>query len=482
MKKTLIILLVSVITIVACKSKFDDLSFNGGAADFSTYVAIGNSLTAGYADNALYVSGQENSYPSMIARQMKLVSSGLVFNQPLMNDDNGGIVFNGSSIVGPKLALMSSTDCLGATSVGPKTVSATPTTTLKNEYSTKGPYHNIGVPGSRVVDIDRSGFGNALYLQTGAANPYYVRIASDPSSTMINDAVKLSPTFFSLWIGNNDVLGYATSGGVAPMTTTTDFSAAYSSALTKLTATGAKGVVANIPDVTTIPYFKVVPYNAIALDVSKAGRLTLLFQGIAQYVDAVYGKGKGDQYKFSYKAGANPFIISVDTTPDNPLGWRQITSDEFVLLSIPQDSIKCAGYGSFRVDAYNPATDPITKAVEAVNPLQNQHVLTADEISAARTRTSNFNAIIEAEAKKNNVGIIYMNEKFNQITDNGFLFNEVTYTTDFVSGGTFSLDGVHLTPRGYAIAANFFIEGINSNFSANVPKVNVNEFPGLELP
>ena len=41
-------------SLVACKSKFDDLEFSGGTANFKTYVAIGSSLTAGYADNALY--------------------------------------------------------------------------------------------------------------------------------------------------------------------------------------------------------------------------------------------------------------------------------------------------------------------------------------------------------------------------------------------------------------------------------------------
>jgi len=55
--------------------------------------------------------------------------------------------------------------------------------------------------------------GNVAGVATGQANPYFVRFASSPSTTVIADAVAQNPTFFSLWIGNNDVLAYATSGG-----------------------------------------------------------------------------------------------------------------------------------------------------------------------------------------------------------------------------------------------------------------------------
>ena len=84
-----------------------------------------------------------------------------------------------------------------------------------------------------------------------------------------------NPTFFSLWIGNNDILSYATSGGsgndqagnLNPATygpnDITDpmvFGGVYDQLLQSLTASGAQGVVANLPDVTSIPYFTTVPF------------------------------------------------------------------------------------------------------------------------------------------------------------------------------------------------------------------------------
>ena len=49
---------------------------SAGSANFSKYVALGNSITAGYADNALYREGQDNSYPSILAHQFALAGGG----------------------------------------------------------------------------------------------------------------------------------------------------------------------------------------------------------------------------------------------------------------------------------------------------------------------------------------------------------------------------------------------------------------------
>ena len=43
----------------------DEGFYSTGEANMSSFVAVGNSLTAGYADGALYITGQENSYPNI---------------------------------------------------------------------------------------------------------------------------------------------------------------------------------------------------------------------------------------------------------------------------------------------------------------------------------------------------------------------------------------------------------------------------------
>ena len=64
----------------------------------------------------------------------------------------------------------------------------------------------------------------------------------------------------------------------------------------------------------------------------------------------------------------------------------------------------------------------------------------------------------------------------------GIQWDGVRYTSKFVTGGTFSLDGVHLTGRGYALIANEFMKEINKKYNSNLPMVNVNSYSGVTFP
>ena len=69
---------------------------SAGAVDFTTYVAVGNSLTAGFSDGGLYLEGQQNSYPNLLAQQFKFVGGG-DFAQPLFQQgqENGSGYLSG---------------------------------------------------------------------------------------------------------------------------------------------------------------------------------------------------------------------------------------------------------------------------------------------------------------------------------------------------------------------------------------------------
>ena len=63
----------------ACESDDNDttnvdqgVALNAGSADFSNYVSIGNSLTAGFTDNALFIASQENSYPNILSQKFAM--------------------------------------------------------------------------------------------------------------------------------------------------------------------------------------------------------------------------------------------------------------------------------------------------------------------------------------------------------------------------------------------------------------------------
>jgi hypothetical protein len=56
------------------------------------------------------------------------------------------------------------------------------------------------------------------------------------------------------------------------------------------------------------------------------------------------------------------------------------------------------------------------------------------------------------------------------------------YSNQFITGGFFSLDGIHPTPRASAIVANAFIKAINAQYGASVPLANVNDYNGVVFP
>ena len=102
MKKIILSILsvTALLSVTSCNTDFDtdvaDIKTTNGDADFSTYVALGNSLTSGYRDGALYRDGQVESYPNIIAQQMQKAGGG-EFTQPLMPNNIGGFTNLGIS-------------------------------------------------------------------------------------------------------------------------------------------------------------------------------------------------------------------------------------------------------------------------------------------------------------------------------------------------------------------------------------------------
>src|SRR5690554_4337493 len=98
---------------VACEPEFENEVSNeiysSGDADFTAYVAVGNSLTAGYMDGTVYRSGQQYSFPNLLSKQFALVGGG-AFTQPSFGDD-GSDVRSEERRVGKECRYGCSPDC-----------------------------------------------------------------------------------------------------------------------------------------------------------------------------------------------------------------------------------------------------------------------------------------------------------------------------------------------------------------------------------
>lgn len=413
----------------ACKTEIDAPALSKGNADFSKYIAVGNSLTAGYADNGLYLEGQLNSYPSIIAKQMKSVGGG-EFKQPLFTeaqkDGSGHLKLAGFNADGtPNIVPVAGTAGAGQYDAG-----AFGKVTLYTKFS--GDNNNFGVPGIKLQQITFAPYGNL--------NGYFERLLpgnAGTNSTTYLDFVTAKPfTFFTNWLGNNDALGYATSGGVGDaLTPKNDFTGLYNLLITKLTEKGAKGAVATIPDVSSIPFLTTVTVKALLAGAQK----------ISPDFKAVY--------------------IQTAT------GSRAATDEDLITLSF--NSTGLFGKPNANMEYYG---------LHPKNPIQSQYVLDKTEVATVKDYVNSYNATIKSVATAKGLAVFDAYTFLNKLGGDGAEIDGVKMSSKFITGNAFSLDGVHLTPKGYAIVANEFIKAINAKYGSTIPQANLSDYRSVVFP
>jgi lysophospholipase L1-like esterase len=503
-------------------------ALTAGTADFSTYVSLGNSLTSGFTDGALFIAGQENSFPNTLSQKFALVGGG-AFTQPLMNDNIGGIAIGGSQIPGsftaPRLVfggaeigIVRVTDFIGPV------VSSTDLA-VNNPV---GPFNNMGVTGVNSTEMTTPGYGNFNNLVTGLANPYFVRMTgATPDATIMELAMAQSPSFVTLWIGPNDVLGYATGGGAngAP-TPQPIFDEAISKILSELG--DVQAVMANIPNITDLPYFTRVPFASLDPSNPAFGAQIPTLNGIFSQLNEVYAflESQGvpnateRQIVFSETA-ASAVVINDESltnlsaqiegvlnasptfpafvesfglpaaaapTVANLFGLvygqaRQATSDD--LLVLPSSSVIGTVNEDFAAFLGSQGLPPALAgqfSVEGISlPLEDQWVLVPTEIDEIVMAINGFNSTIQASASASGFGLVDVNAIFQQMSSVGYTDGDYTLTADLVFGGAVSLDGFHPTSRGYALVANEMMKAIDatygSNFEASGNLVDLGDFP-----
>jgi hypothetical protein len=104
-------------------------------------------------------------------------------------------------------------------------------------------------------------------------------------------------------------------------------------------------------------------------------------------------------------------------------------------------------------------------------------VLDTVEVEKIQDRIGVFNEIIEKCAGEIGAPVVDINALFDDANENPPTFFGIPVTPRFL-GGIFSLDGVHPSNIAHAVAANAFIETINSRFPRNIPLISQGE---LEL-
>jgi len=425
------------------------LAQDTGTADFTKYVALGDSLTAAFSSGGLEATEQVVSYPAILHFQ---TGAGGTFEQALILEPG----------LPSQLQLFSLTPLIIAPGLGmvefPDLTADPPDPGSFINIFLNRPYDNLGIPGANLdealstlcAEFDESPFYCVILR-----NPECEPLLTDPiggqcltdqgGTSSVEQGLSLSPTFISAWLGSNDVLGAATSGLVIEGVTITpldSFTADYQQLMAMLTASGAGLVVANVPDVTSIPFTTTIPWFVV----DPATGEPVLDSGTGQ-----------------------PIGLLAETST----GIRQLTPADLVLLSASE--ALAAG------DGIPPQLGGSGLA------LTNDLVLDADEIAIIDQRILDFNDVILSEAQAAGAAHVDIFSFLRGLNATGVDLGGIQYTTDFLSGGIFSYDGVHPTSFGYAVVAQEFVDVINESFGGSIPPIDLGPFVfgvpgGIQIP
>jgi lysophospholipase L1-like esterase len=436
MKKIIIALsLLSIIAlaIIGCED-YNDLTapapINLGSADFTRFVSIGNSLTMGEQSSSVFESAQMYSFGNLIAKQVGATYAQATFSDP----GTGGR--------------------LEISSLNPFTLYTNMDQGSPTNLNYPAPYNNLGIKGAFLYDVIYARSATTCYTYNfGLPNPLFNAVLRG-FGTQLELAVAQHPTLITLWIGNNDILAFATRGGLFPPTDPAVFQTQYTQVLTTLHSTGAQIVIGGMPNALLTPFFTTV--------------------------------GPGVGLKLQTIPGVQGLVYQTTGAPGIALAAPTDLINKTVLITLSASS--AVNYlGDTNGTYYTVNGIPVPPGVNTAfpfgltpeNPFPNNLVLDPTEIAAYLQLRTGYNQIISGLAASFSYSVINWDELFNSLASaNGLSVNGINFSATYISGNFFSLDGIHPTNQGYAIIANEFITAINNKYNAQIPKIDVSTIPG----
>lgn len=387
-----------------------------GSADFTRYVALGDSYGAGVSNASMNERHQPFGWPAVIARQTGAPD----WVQPLVSYPG----------LGPELVLVS------VVTPTPQILPAAGSGVPINSTFPR-PFNNLSIPSAAVQHLTLL-TGAEQNPQGTAAN--LARFILRGLGTPVQQAIAQRPTFISIWIGGNDLLGAVLSGRPAALTPTDTFRTAYNAMLDQLVAgaPSAGMIVGNMPtNATALPLLTTVP----AFLVDPATRLPVLGpngQPIFFIADLGEGRGVGQLEPGSVVLLSSAAKLSTGT--GIPAALKQ-------LIPLPNVGV----------------------------PLGDEDVLTPSELQKIVARAAEYNTVIQQAAQQRDIPVADINGLFNRFA-NGVTIGPFRFTSAYISGGIFSLDGFHLTDIGYTLFANEYIRTINSAYKTAIPVAPITQF------
>jgi lysophospholipase L1-like esterase len=391
---------------------------------FARYVAFGNSITAGFQSGGINDSTQMQSYAVLLADQM-----GTVFDAPLLNPPGCPPPFKNvftQELVGNPGPL----GCVFRNADIPQYL------------------NNVAIPGAAVIDVfDPLGAGNSSNTLTTVMGG---------GRSQIDNAAPSEPTFVTVWIGNNDVLGAlldgANPGNPADVTPPATFATQYGAMMDSLDAFGSiqGGVLIGVVQAGLAPYLT-------------QGRV---WKGFEQQFDAL-------------TAPLNAFDVSLACLANNPIPGTSDTAWTSVPFPIGGAALAAA---NAKIDSVQTGMLPPGNLVPATITCADNQAVTADEMLNIFGAVAQYNGAIASEATARGWAYVDPNVLLQQLSADPTAIlpfpnfpglpgvtPEASETTPF--GWALSLDGIHPSARTHKLVANALIQAINATYATSLQAI-----------
>ena len=393
-------------------------------AMFNSYVALGNSITAGYQSGGIIDSTQRRSYAYLLAQSM-------------------GTRFAYPSLAGRGCAPLITSFLTQARPAGTSAL----TCDLRTAATATDILNNVAVPGAWSYDPNVSSS-----VTSNALTTFFLG-----GKSQVQKARDANPTFVSAWIGNNDVLGPASTGcttanaacpvTLGNITASATFQATLDATIDSLLGVGnprgVKGVLIGVVNVTNAPLY--FPVDSLTGAVKTAFDAIACGAGTASTTCAV-GTPNAVDFDASCAPGSGALI--------NAMLAFQIRTNAHPAF------IVCTPGGS---GTFGPLPAPVGDIL----------VLTAAEQTTISAAVTAFNTYLSDKATTLGWAFYDPNTQLTTLKAAGTVVRRVpNFASANAPFGTgMSLDGVHPNAAVHLILANDIITAINAKYGTALPAV-----------
>lgn len=429
---------------------------SSGTSVLTKIVGVGDSLTAGEESDGLI--GVSATIPASVGSLQPVypVSQEYGWWADLYNAANGGTSPNATGAANSVLPLILApgigtflvvsasggftspqTSCTGLNATAFGTASAALAGTRVSPSTTP---QDLGVPGQMVHEAlyqtGPQGSCQTLSVAPGSlfqseTTAFLPILGNFNGMTQVQAARSLGPTLTTVWLGANDLLKYALSGGAFGPTPVSSIQSDVQTIVQTLQQAGSQVAIANLPDVLKTPLFISIPNVPVQNT-----------DPLPQDIVALTG-------------GLVP-IANATSIANGVVGANGLTAGSYVTFAAMSSIIAVASGG------------PIPSTLVAQG-----EALTAGLAASVQTENTAYNSAISSVASATGAAFVDIHALFVTAETSGVAVNPPTCCTLTINGGLTSWDQLHPSYTGYAVIANAWITAINAKFGTHIPQVSV---------